>query len=39
MGTSIQNRLKNDHFSNDKKFERGVWKEFIRADKKLTVIK
>jgi hypothetical protein len=35
----MQNRLKNVHFSNDKKFERGVWEEFTRADQKLTAIK
>lgn len=38
-GTIMQNRLKNVHFSNDKKFERGVWEEFTRADQKLTAIK
>lgn len=38
-GTIMSNRLKNIHFSTDKKFERGVWEEFTRADNKMTAIK
>lgn len=38
-GTIISNRLKSINFSTDKKFERGVWEKFTRADNKITAIK
>ncbi|KAL4154140.1 hypothetical protein QTP88_001973 [Uroleucon formosanum] len=38
-GTIMSNRLKNVHFSIDKKFNRGVWEEFTRADNKITAVK
>jgi len=38
-GTIISNRLKNVHFSQDKKFERGAWEEFTRGDNKITAVK
>jgi len=38
-GTIMSNRLKNVHFSQDKKFERGAWEEFTRGDNKITAVK
>jgi len=38
-GTIISNRLRNVHFSQDKKFQRGVWEEFTRCDNQISATK
>lgn len=38
-GTIMSNRLKNVHFSQDKKFQRGIWEEFTRCDNQISVTK
>lgn len=38
-GTIMSNRLRNVHFSQDKKFHRGVWEEFTRCDNQISATK
>lgn len=38
-GTIMSNRLRNVHFSQDKKFQRGVWEEFTRCDNQISATK
>jgi len=38
-GTIMNNRLKNIHFSEDKKFKQGKWEELTRSDDKIVAIK
>lgn len=35
----MNNRLKNIHFNEDKKFKQGKWEELTRSDDKIVAIK
>lgn len=38
-GTIMNNRLKNIHFNEDKKFKQGKWEELTRSDDQIVALK